>query len=62
MRLLDVSGGGKYHPAFKVADVVDDGRTIVVTGLVSGTFPGSPVRLSYAFELAGSKITRLEIT
>ena len=52
----------KYHPAFEVADVVDDGPAIVVTGLVSGTFPGSPVRLSYAFELAGAKITRLEIT
>lgn len=42
--------------------VVDrDGRTIV-TAHVSGDFPGSPVDLDYAFELATNEITRLEIT
>ena len=51
----------RYHLTFEVADVVHDGQAIVVTGLVSGTFPGSPARLSYAFELAGETITRLEI-
>lgn len=37
------------------------GRTIV-TAHVSGDFPGSPVDLDYAFELAGDEIARLEIT
>jgi ketosteroid isomerase-like protein len=53
----------KYHPAFEVVDVAEEGvGTTVVTGLVSGTFPGSPVRLRYSFTLAAGKIARLEIT
>lgn len=53
----------KYHPAFEVVDVADEGvGTAVVTGLVSGTFPGSPVRLRYSFMVDAGKITRLEIT
>jgi hypothetical protein len=53
----------KYHPAFEVVDVaVEDVGTTVVSGLVSGTFPGSPVRLRYSFSLVGGKIARLEIS
>jgi hypothetical protein len=33
----------------------------VVTGLVSGTFPGSPVSIRYEFTLEDGKITRLDI-
>ena len=52
----------KYHPRFEVEDVVEDGAgAVVVTGLVSGTFPGSPVRLRYTFRLSGGTITHLEI-
>jgi len=36
------------------------GKT-VVTGTVSGTFPGSPVRLQHAFSFDHDKISRLEI-
>ncbi len=43
-----------------VAISEDDGQT-VVTGHVSGDFPGSPVDLRYAFVLEGEKIARLEI-
>src|SRR5438046_145815 len=51
---------GKYHPRFEVEDVVTDGTEgAMVTGLVSGTFPGSPVRLRYVFRLRGRKITHL---
>ena len=53
----------KYHPRFEVEDVVTEGtEATIVIGLVSGTFPGSPVRLRYAFRLTGRKITHLEIT
>jgi hypothetical protein len=46
-----------------VLDVADEGTgTTVVTGLVSGTFPGSPVRLRYSFTVHVGKIARLEIT
>ena len=34
---------------------------IVVTSVVSGRFPGSPVTLSYRFELHAETIARLEI-
>jgi len=51
----------KYRPAVEVIAVAQaDGET-VVTGRVSGNFPGSPVDLRYAFTLAGEKISRLEI-
>ena len=52
----------KYHPRFEVDDVVTEGaEAAIVTGLVSGTFPGSPVRLRYTFRLSGRNITHLEI-
>jgi hypothetical protein len=51
----------KYRPNVDVVDVAErDGRTIV-TGRVSGNFPGSPIDLHYAFVLQGEKIGRLEI-
>lgn len=37
-----------------------DGREIV-TAIVSGDFPSSPVTLQYAFTLQGDRIVRLEI-
>jgi hypothetical protein len=53
---------GKYHPTVDILDVEEaDGRTIV-TGRVSGQFPGSPIDLRYAFALQGEKIARLEIS
>jgi ketosteroid isomerase-like protein len=53
----------KYHPRFEVEDAVEQGpRATVVTGLVSGAFQGSPVRLRYAFTLSAGKITHLEIS
>jgi hypothetical protein len=51
----------KYMPVMEVLRSAEkDGRTIV-TGRVSGNFPGSPVELSYAFTLKNGKIARLEI-
>jgi len=45
----------------EVKDVARDGGRDIVSGVVSGDFPGSPAALRYAFTLAGTKITRLEI-
>lgn len=42
--------------------VVTRGDRTIVTAHVSGDFPGSPVDLDYAFDLAGDEIARLEIT
>ncbi len=51
----------KYHPTVEVLGVAErDGRTIV-TGRVSGNFPGSPVELRYVFTVTGGRIDRLEI-
>ena len=53
---------GKYHPRFEVEEVVTEGaEAAIVIGLVSGTFPGSPVRLHDTFRLRGQTITHLEI-
>ncbi len=52
----------KYHARFEVEDVVTEGaEAAIVIGLVSGAFPGSPVRLRYTFRLSGRQITHLEI-
>ena len=51
----------KYHFTVDVTDVAQaDGKTIV-TGLVSGNFPGSPVSLRHEFTFDRQKIARLEI-
>jgi hypothetical protein len=34
---------------------------VVVTGKVSGTFPGSPINLEHIFEIEGGRIVSLEI-
>ena len=51
----------KYRPTVEVLDVAQMGGTTVLTGRVSGHFPGSPIELRYAFTLRGEKIQRLEI-
>lgn len=38
-----------------------DGKRLIVTGRVTGDFPGSPVDLTYAFTLEGERIAVLEI-
>jgi len=51
----------KYrHVVEMITSATADGKTLV-TGRVSGNFPGSPVDLRYTFMLAGDKIARLEI-
>ena len=51
----------KYRPTVEVLGVAErDGRTIV-TGRISGNFPGSPVDLRYSFSVTGGRIACLEI-
>ena len=49
-----------HHTVEPLSAIERDGATIVA-GRVAGDFPGSPAALRYAFTLAGTKITRLEI-
>jgi|SRR5688572_23925722 len=51
----------KYRSTVEVLDVAETGGTTVLTGRVSGHFPGSPIELRYAFTVKGEKIERLEI-
>jgi len=51
----------KYQPIVETIDVTETTDKTIVTCKVSGTFPGSPVELRYAFTLDGEKIACLEI-
>jgi hypothetical protein len=52
----------KYQPTVKIIDVAETNARTIVTGRVSGNFPGSPIDLRYVFALHGKKIARLEIS
>src|ERR1700682_2228846 len=51
----------KYQFKVAVKGLTEVTGQLVVTGRVSGTFPGSPVDLRYFFTLDANKIERLEI-
>lgn len=51
-----------YHPLHgEVISYLPSGRGTVATAQVSGTFPGSPVQLSYRFTLRDGRIAALSI-
>lgn len=39
----------------------EEGGQILVKGMTTGDFPGSPIRFTFRFRLAGAAIARLEI-
>lgn len=51
----------KYHPTFEIQAAEQAGDRLVVSTIVSGAFPGSPLGIDHAFVLSGEKITRLVI-
>ena len=54
--------GKKYRPTVEVLDVAQRDDKTILSGRVSGNFPGSPIDLHYVFTLTGGKIERLEIS
>jgi hypothetical protein len=56
-----VQATGDTKPTAHVTDITGDGDPLVVTALVSGNFPGSPVQLRYYFTLKDAKIATLLI-
>lgn len=56
-----IETGGKYHHVVEPLSVSARDGKVVVTGKVSGDFPGSPINLEHVFEIAGSRIVSLEI-
>lgn len=57
-----MSSSTKYTYTVEPQALNESEEQAIVTGLVSGNFPGSPVNLQFAFKLDGDKITELEIT
>jgi hypothetical protein len=51
----------KYHHTVGPLSVSARGGEIVVTGKVTGDFPGSPITLQHVFRVAGQKIVSLKI-
>ncbi|MDI1312058.1 nuclear transport factor 2 family protein [Prosthecobacter sp.] len=51
----------KYHPKVVVTQIQDVGRAFAATGMVSGTFPGSPLQFDYTFTVSGEEISHLSI-
>ena len=51
----------KYQPTLEVTGLTDRGGETVVTGLVSGTFDGSPLELHHYLTITDGKIVALTI-
>jgi hypothetical protein len=51
----------KYHHIVEPLSVSTRDGKVVVTGKVSGDFPGSPINLEHIFEIDGGRIASLEI-
>ena len=51
----------RYHYTVELRNAATTGARAVVTAMLTGDFPGSPVVLDFAFTLTDGKITRLEI-
>jgi hypothetical protein len=51
----------EYRFALEALDHAKDGNETIVTCLVTGTFPGSPIRLRFFFTVDGQKIGALSI-
>jgi len=51
----------KYQPKTEVLSVVEGEGGVVITGRVSGAFPGSPVILRHHLTVADGRIARLAI-
>ena len=51
----------QYKPHAEVIALALTGDKTIVTALISGTFPGSPIQLRYQFTVEGDKIGALSI-
>jgi hypothetical protein len=51
----------KYQPTLEVTGVTEAGGETVLSGLVSGTFDGSPLELHHHLTITGGKIAALTI-
>ena len=61
IRAWRIETGEKYHHVVEPLRVSTRDGKVVVTGKVSGNFPGSPINLDHIFEIEGGRIVSLEI-
>lgn len=61
IRIWIAESDRRYRPSLEISGFTRSGETAVLTGRVSGTFPGSPVVLRYVFTVRGEEIVRLVI-
>jgi hypothetical protein len=54
-------GKAKYQHKIKLFSAAETGGETIVRGLVSGSFPGSPIELAFAFVLKDGVIAALEV-
>ena len=52
----------KYNTVMQPVSFEENGTTCILKAEISGTFDGSPVVLTYHFEIAGEHIQSLKIT
>lgn len=62
IRQWKAAASRKFSYTVEPFAVAEDNDRVIVTGHVSGDFPGSPVDLRYDFALEGDLIAGLEIT
>jgi len=56
-----IETGENYHHTVEPLSVSTQDGNVVVTGKVSGKFPGSPINLEHIFEIEDGRIVSLEI-
>ena len=56
-----IETGKKYSHSVEPLAMSERHGKVIVTGKVSGDFPGSPVNLDHIFEIEGDRIVSLEI-
>ncbi|RDW11855.1 nuclear transport factor 2 family protein [Paracoccus thiocyanatus] len=62
IRQWKAAASRKFSYAVEPSAMAEENGRVIVTGHVSGDFPGSPVDLRYDFALDGDLIAGLEIT
>jgi SnoaL-like protein len=56
-----IETGKKYSHTVEPLAIAERGGKVIVTGKVTGNFPGSPINLDHVFQLENDRIVSLEI-
>jgi hypothetical protein len=56
-----IETGKKYNHTIEPLAIAERDGNVIVTGKVTGNFPGSPINLDHVFQLENDRIVSLEI-